>query len=419
MRRLTGGFEPVAVETASDSRIVALVKDRDWDAYYARVTLDLEASGGIARVRVREADSPADLAPTERMSEREALAALETRLEDASASGLFSGAVMIARHGEPVFAYAAGQADRERAVANTIDTRFRVASLNKMFTAVAILQLVEEGRVELSAPLGAYLPDYPNAEIARRVTVEHLLTHTGGTGDIFGPAFAEHRLALRGHADYLTLFGERGPAFEPGDHFAYSNYGFVLLGAILEAVTGESYYEHVQEHVLDPAGMRATGFLPEHVAVPGLAIGYTAADGALRSAEGALPHRGAAWGGGYSTVGDLLRFAEALADGRLLGAAMTEAATRARVAADPPAGGYGYGFFVSEVGGAASFGHTGRMPGASAELRVFPQSGYVVAVAANVDSQFVYRIAPFIGARLPLDDPLRRSRAWSSARPSP
>ena len=103
--------------------------------------------------------------------------------------------------------------------------------MNKMFTAVAILQLVEAGKVELTAPLGKYLPDYPNREVATKVTIHQLLTHTGGTGDIFGPDFDAHRTELRTLADYVKLYGKRGLEFKPGSRWEYSNYGFILLGA--------------------------------------------------------------------------------------------------------------------------------------------------------------------------------------------
>ena len=117
--------------------------------------------------------------------------------------------------------------------------------MNKMFTAVATLQLVEAGKLALDDPIGKYLPDYPNKEVASKVTVRHLLTHTGGTGDIFGPEFEQHRLKLREHRDYVKLYGARGLTHEPGARFEYSNYGFVLLGALIEKVSGESYYDYV------------------------------------------------------------------------------------------------------------------------------------------------------------------------------
>ena len=175
--------------------------------------------------------------------------------------------------------------------------------MNKMFTAVATLQLVEAGKLKLDDPIGAHLPDYPNKQVAAKVTVRHLLTHTGGTGDIFGPQFDQHRLGLREHRDYLKLYGSRGPSFEPGARFEYSNYGYVLLGALIEQVGGESYDDYVGDHVFRPAAMRSTGALPESVEVPERAVGYLrpSPGGAWSPNTDTLPWRGTAAGGGYST----------------------------------------------------------------------------------------------------------------------
>ncbi len=163
--------------------------------------------------------------------------------------------MLVARHGEVLLQKAWGLANRETRTPATLDTRFRLGSMNKMFTAVATLQLVEAGKLSLDDTIGKILPDYPNKDVASKVTVRNLLTHTGGTGDIFGPDFDKNRLTLREHGDYLKLYGSRGLDHEPGAEFQYSNYGFVLLGALIEKVTGMSYYDYVRSHIFQPAGM--------------------------------------------------------------------------------------------------------------------------------------------------------------------
>jgi D-alanyl-D-alanine carboxypeptidase len=180
------------------------------------------------------------------------VATLRARLEASTQAGQFSGAVLVARDGRTLFEGAYGLADRERGVPNTPQTQFRVGSMYKMLTAVAALQLVQAGTLRLDAPLGTYLPDYPNADVASTVTPHHLLTHTGGTGDIFGPQFMAHRTELRTVADYLRLYGTRGLQFAPGARWEYSNYGFLLLGAVVERVGGTSYEDHVAARVLAP-----------------------------------------------------------------------------------------------------------------------------------------------------------------------
>ena len=332
-----------------------------------------------------------------RLPQAQALAALTDHAAERARADEFAGAVLVTRHGKVLLQDAWGRADRKAGVANTPATRFRIGSMNKMFTAVATLQLVEAGKLELDDPIGAHLPDYPNKEVAAKVTVRHLLTHTGGTGDIFGPEFEEHRPQLREHHDYLKLYGRRGLTQEPGAGFEYSNYGFVLLGALIEQVTGGSYDDYVGDHVFRRAGMRSTGALPESVDVPDRAVGY------LRASPGSdwapntdtLPWRGTAAGGGYSTVGDLLRFAQALDSGRLISEATLAEATR------PHQQQYGYGFEVQGQGRLRSYGHGGGAPGMNGELRIFPELGYVVISLSNLDPPAASKLVEFFTLRMP------------------
>src|SRR6266404_2178475 len=218
--------------------------------------------------------------PVPRMSEAEILTALRAKVEKDAAAGRFAGAVLVAHRengeqpGKVLFSGAYGLADREKKVANKLDTRFRIGSMNKMFTAVSILQLVQAGKIKLTDPLGKYVTDYPNQDVAAKVTIHHLLTHTGGTGDIFGPEYNAHRLELRTLNDYVALYGKRALEFEPGSRWAYSNYGMVLLGVVVERVSRQSYYEYVAEHVYKTAGMTLSGSEPESEAVRDRAIGY-------------------------------------------------------------------------------------------------------------------------------------------------
>src|SRR6185295_9038901 len=138
---------------------------------------------------------------------------------------------------------------------------------NKMFTAVAVLQLVAAGKISLDGKVGDYLPDYPNKEAAERVTVRMLLSHSGGTGDFFGPEFEKNRLKLKHNEDYVALFGNKAPVFEPGTKERYSNFGFVILGSIVQHVSGEDYYDYVRRHIFETAGMTDSGSLPENEAV--------------------------------------------------------------------------------------------------------------------------------------------------------
>jgi D-alanyl-D-alanine carboxypeptidase len=274
-----------------------------------------------------------------------------------------------------------------------------------MFTAVAILQLVEAGKVSLTAPLGRYLTDYPNKEVATKVTIHHLLTHTGGTGDIFGPDFDLHRKELRTLADYVKLYGKRGLDFEPGTRWAYSNYGFILLGRVIEKVTGQSYYDYVRQHIYTPAGMTRSGSLPETEAVPDRSIGYIKPPGATTALANtdSLPYRGTSAGGGYSTVEDLARFADALLRHKLLSPDSTKLLITGKVKAGPTAR-YAYGFEdARDKEGNGWVGHGGGAPGMNGDLKIYPKSGYVVTVLANMDPPAAQRISEYLDPRLPTE----------------
>jgi CubicO group peptidase (beta-lactamase class C family) len=401
-RTQTGGFDLKKVEESTPTRLTGLVKERASDQF-ARFTIEVEPSEPhrIAQLNLRAIPQPPEF-PMPRMSQDTAIAALRAELEKAAAADHFSGAVLLAKDGKAVFTAAYGLADREKKIPNKLDTRFRIGSMNKMFTAVSVLQLVQAGKIKLTDPLGKYLTDYPNPDVASKVTIHHLLTHSGGTGDFFGPQFDAHRLELRTFEDYVKLYGKRGLEFEPGSRWQYSNYGFLLLGVLIEKVSGQNYYDYVREHVYKPAGMTSTASLPEDQAVPERSLGYTKSGGddVWKPNTDTLPYRGTSAGGGYSTVEDLLRFANALQRHKLLDAQHTELLTAGKM--DAPNGGkYAYGFFDQSVGGVRCFGHGGGAPGMNGDLRVCPQSGYVIAVLANLDPPAAQRIADFAANRLP------------------
>jgi D-alanyl-D-alanine carboxypeptidase len=406
LRERSGGFDVKKIEEATATKIVALVQERASDQM-ARLTVEIQPDEPhqIARFQGQAVPRPAEFA-LPHMTEQELTGALGKKLEGEAAADQFAGAALLAKNGKPIFEQAYGLSDREKKIPNRLNTRFRLGSMNKMFTAVATLQLVQAGKIDLNSPLGKYLTDYPNQDIATKVTIHQLLTHTGGTGDFFGPEYDKHRLELKTLNDYLKLFGARGPKFEPGSKWEYSNYGFLLLGAIIERVSGQSYYDYVRDHVYKPAGMTSTESDPEDQPVSDRSVGYTkmSEDGppstTWKPNTDTLPYRGTSAGGGYSIVEDLLKFAMALQDNKLLNAHYTELLTTGKV--DAPMGGrYAYGFIDSTVSGVRCFGHGGGAPGMNGELQICPANGYVVAVLANMDPPAATRISQFVTNRLP------------------
>jgi D-alanyl-D-alanine carboxypeptidase len=401
-RERTGGFDLKKIEESAPLRISGLVQERNSDQF-ARFTMDVETETPhkIIRFDLNVIPRPAEF-PIERMSESELMTALREKLEKDSAADKFSGAVMVTKEGKVIFKGAYGMADREKKIPNTLETKFRIGSMNKMFTSTSILQLVQAGKIALTDPLGKYITDYPNKEFASKVTIQQLLTHTGGTGDIFGPEFDAHRKELRTLQDYVNLYGKRGLEFEPGSRWEYSNYGFLLLGVVVERVSGKSYYDYVNENVYGPAGMAASGSLTEGQIVPNRSIGYTRFGGSgLQPNTETLPYRGTSAGGGYSTVEDLVRFANAVTNHKVLDARNTELLTTGKVAT-PRGVKYAFGFMDDDADAAfRHFGHGGGAPGMNGELEIYPRSKYVIAVLSNLDPPAAGRISDFVCNRLP------------------
>jgi CubicO group peptidase (beta-lactamase class C family) len=401
-RERTGGFELRGLEQATPTSLTGLVQERTSDQF-GRFVLVVDAAEPhrITRFGVNAIPRPADF-PAPRMSETEMINALRAKLETDASADRFAGTVLVAKNGNVVFSSAYGLADRDKKVANILDTRFRIGSMNKMFTAVSILQLVQAGKIQLMDTVGKHIPDYPNKDVASKVTIHQLLTHTGGTGDIFGPEFNAHRLDLRTLKDYVDLYGKRAPAYEPGSRYAYSNYGMLLLGVIIEKVSGQNYYDYVAEHIYKVAGMTRSGSEPETQPVDGRSIGYMRQQGTgvwVPNTD-TLPYRGTSAGGGYSTVGDLMKFASALMGHQLLNTQNTDLLITGKV----DAGGgnmYAYGFEDGRKNGAGAVGHSGGAPGMNGDLRIYPQSGYVVAVLSNLDPPAAQQVSGFVDLRLP------------------
>jgi D-alanyl-D-alanine carboxypeptidase len=391
VREASGGFLVLRVEQSAVREITAWVRDRRWERY-SRVVLTA-GEGRIDDLSFLSAPAPADFA-LPRLSERDALDALRRKLRTEADAGRFSGAVLVAKGEDVLFREAYGDSAVAPARAATPSTRFCIGSMGKMFTAVAALQLVQQGRLRLSDTLAASLPAYPDTPLARQCTIEHLLTHTGGTGDFFGPDYEAHRSELRTPSDFVRLFGHREAAFEPGSRWGYSNFGSMLLGAIVEHASGMSWDEYLDARVFRVAGMCATSALATD--------GATAepCTGAAETGLKALPfYVGLPAGGGYSTLDDLHRFAIALRGLRLLDAEHFRWLTRARTAAGSSE--WSLGLRVAKRNGAPCYGHGGSAPGINADFAVFPASGYQTVVLANRGHPHAAVVAEYIGARLP------------------
>ncbi len=396
----SGGFKALSVVASSDYEITILVQaKKDGRRLNFNIVVQPSPPHAIDTIRLQPVsegktastnNAPPATAPVKVANEAEAVKAIEALLDKEAAEDKFSGAVLIAKNGKPLLKKAYGLANKTAKAANRTDTKFNLGSMNKMFTSVAIAQLAEQGKLSFDDKVGKYLPDYPNADVRDKVTIHQLLTHTAGLGSYWNKRFDERRASIRTVSDYLALFADDKLLFEPGARFQYSNSGFIVLGAIVEKVSGKSYFDYVREHIYKPAGMTNTDAYEMRVETPNLAMGYTRnddrADAPLATRKensDSRPNRGGPAGGGYSTVEDLTKFAMALTTNRLLSAKYTELVTTGKV----PMGGakYAYGFGDMAVDGKRTIGHNGGAPGIAAELGIFTESGYSVAMMANYD----------------------------------
>lgn len=322
------------------------------------------------------------------------------------AENKLSGAVLVAKDGVTIASKAAGIANRATGAPNELKTKFNLGSMNKMFTAVAVAQLAQAGRLAFTDPISKHLPDYPNKEVADKVTIHQLLTHTSGMGLYWNEKFMAQREKLLTVAAHFPLFASDPLSFPPGEKFQYSNSGYMVLGAIIEKVSGQDYYSYVQDHVYQPAGMSDTGFYEPGKEIPNLALGYSTMSDDGKPLEEPRDNnnlreiRGGPAGGGFSTVQDMVRFHLALRSYKLLNKEHTELVTTGKV--DGPGGSrYGYGFGDNTSGGKHIVGHNGGAQGIAANFEMYPELGYTVVLLMNTDPPATRPIVKGIRERIP------------------
>jgi len=381
-----GGYDVRRVIQSADEQITVLVQGRRDTDRWLRMVVGAEAAApnrvkGLFFFPASAALAEGDDGPVPEAELGERLAGIVDRLAD---DGDFSGTVCLTHDGRTLMSRAWGEANRKTHARNTPATRFGFASLGKMFTAVAIARLVERGALHYDDLAADYVPDWLPPE-ANGVTIAQLLTHTSGLGDYLDDITADRSHAYDRLEDYREIARRDPPAFTPGSAFGYSNTGYVVLGAVIQKVTGSAWDEFLASDVFRPAGMTATSGRRPPTGTAGLATGYLRRDRAWIANDSLLAGRGTPAGGGASTAEDLARFGNVLRQGTLVSKASFAALTDVRTEMVGTGMMYGYGFTVSRgEPGHRVFGHTGGFPGVSAVLEVYEESGYVLAVLSNV-----------------------------------
>lgn len=383
--RLKADFGTIAVERVlrTDDTLELQVKGSTGLSATIALTLEPDAPHRIARMSVEvggppqgggPALPPAPVNPS--MTPEQLSSALDGYIAPLVAGDAFSGSVLVAKNGRPLFEKAYGFADRANRVPNTTKTRFSIGSINKAFTKTAIGQLVAAGKLSLTDTIGKLLPDYPNDE-AKSATVAQLLNHSAGISDFFGEKFAGlAKDPFRSNADYYRFVASAPLTFPPGTRTQYCNGCFIVLGEVVARIAGVPYEQYVSTQVFQPAGMKSAEFLHTDEPAPDVATGYTrrypGANQPLHTNVFMHGAGGSAAGGAYAAAADLLAFATAMRGGRLLDDRMTT---------------WFYGPDGGPVptrpGGSHGIGIAGGFPGANASLE--SDGTWDVVVLANLD----------------------------------
>lgn len=397
---LSQGYDLLRVELVADrpDLVAGIVRNRlTGDEDYLAVRIEPQAPHRISLFQARVPDEAAASWNLKRFTstaatEKDRLQEIGAYLKRMGDAEVFSGSVVIAREGKPVFAESYGYADRGRKILNTVETPFLLGSMNKLFTGLAIGQLVEQGKLSYDDPLAKFVPDFPDRESAKKIRIKHLLSHTSGLGDYLGsPAYREGLDQMISVKALVDTFERRPPAFEPGTKWAYSNMGFELLGRIIEIATGQDYFDYMAKHVFAPAGATSASYplLPKNgVAVVPMAYPYefTTAGGGMKGFEsklGFLFRRGSPAGNAIMSARDLITLSNALRAGTIV----KPETLRLHSSAKPELGSpnYGYGFIAGPYLGRPFVGHNGGAPGQCTEFGELRDTPYTIAILSNVD----------------------------------
>lgn len=329
-----------------------------------------------------------------RANDREIAERADRYMQAQTDAGFFSGAVLIAVGGKPLFAKAYGFADADRKVPNTIDTRYRIASITKTFTAALILQLHQEKRLNLQDSICEFMESC--APHWQSVTVRHLLTHTSGIPSYTNaPDFFSRAVSPEGADEIDDDLRERALEFAPGEQYRYSNSNYVLLGLIAERTGGMPYAQLLRKRLLDPLEMRDSGYAVEREP-PRSAVGYRPDGLGVEKAPPMHVEWLYAAGGMYSTVGDLLKWDRALYTNEILSDALREAMWTA------DKGDYGYGWQVlapsPRTFGRALLLHAGGVNGFATDLLRYPHERVSIILLANLETAPMEKLSRDVSA---------------------
>jgi CubicO group peptidase (beta-lactamase class C family) len=392
----SGGLQILQVRPATAGRPLSVLVKSKRGEHFALIQAGLdyvekEKLLGLSVDKAESPDAPKLSDISKRLSQTQMIAEIKHDLDRRAVTGDFSGVVLIAKGDQILLHQAYGFADRDRKIPNTTDTMFHLASVGKMFTAVAIARLVKEGKLSYTDTVAKVFPDYPNKAVAEKVTVHQLLTHTAGFGTFFeSPGFVKGKSYENSIAEMVVYQNEK-LFFEPGARWRYSNAGYSLLGAIIERLTGKSYRQYVRETILKPLGMTNTHINSK------TAILYTQSPNDPLGLEPYLPDQTLAssqatgFGDGFSTAGDLFKFLRAYRTGKLLGPEVIAEMVNSKVNKDDKGTRrYAYGIEEFDSNGEVVRGHSG---GGRTDAQMLWNSDYTIILQINANPPSVNEVS--------------------------
>jgi CubicO group peptidase (beta-lactamase class C family) len=398
------GYKLIKVHPSAANSIAADLYNKLTESYVkiqipVRDTISLKINWFIASGPVVANDS---YDQAKEISGEDMLERINICLEKMTEDDEFSGALLIAKDGDPLLKKAIGDASKSYQIKNKTNTKFNIASVGKIFTGIAVMQLAEQGSLSYEDTVSKYVgAEWLKPGVASAIQIKHLLTHTSGLGDYFQDAYSQNDVQVfRKLSDYKTLLADDELAFEPGTKFSYSNSGMIILGVIIEKVSGMPYFDYLEKHIFVPAGMKNTGGFYKDRPVENRATGYTKVyendEVTFNNNQFTRVMKGSPSGGAYSTVEDFLQLDRAIRSNKLLSVENTNLLFEGRPELN--AGFHSYGFFLEEGNSGRIASHSGDGRGVNAEFSMYLDNGYTIIILSNYSRPSAKIMADVIGA---------------------
>lgn len=405
----SGGFEIVETSSPKENQLQLLIRSRRGGKMaWLKVIFGKKDKEKLRGFELNLVPSKTEMRIKEwknlKLSEPEAISQIRENAEQLAKLDKLSGVLLVANGDKILLHQSYGLMSQSTRKSNRKNTLFPAASMSKMFTAIAIAQLIEQGKISLEDTIEKVLPNYPNKEAAKRIKIWHLLSHQSGLGNFFNDEYKQNPKQYVRPVDYFPLFADKALFFEPGTKWSYSNAGMVVLGAVVEKISKKRFEDYLRENIFIPAGMKNTFYNPLEAPENRIASLHSRFGNndplAIEPRKEQSNHAIASPAGSvFTTAENMLLFVRALQKGKLIKKeTLTEFTTRN--SPTPPSGKYAFGFESKHYNGKIGYGHSGGAPGVNTNTITFGDGDYTVVILTNYDPGFAQVLARDIAALL-------------------